>query len=262
MRGVSYRAGGGFVVLAIGDPSDRLLCEVRRQRPEVILCEERTLFESSSFALRIGGRCSEGFLNVSGQYSEFAEVSGVLLRPPRLWWPAPEFDLSDQMFVYHETVASWFAVFSSLGCPIVNRFGLGWWLQDLTYPLELRDGLSRTLGLPVGGDEIPPGRCLRPTAREDSNPLGSVYIAGGAAIPVPGWTCGLEGRFASSREALTVWQVATGIGLCRADFTRDDTVRLIHVDPFPLLETETEEAVTKIAIAILQPMAATREGAA
>ncbi len=250
------------MILAIGDPNDPLLREVRRQCPHVVVCDERTLFESSLFALRVDGCHSEGFLNVGGRNFELAEVSGVLLRPPRLWWPSLEFDLSDQMFVYHETIASWFAVFSSLDCPIVNRFGLGWWLQDLTYFLELRDRLSRALGLPADGDEIPPGGRLRPTSREDSNSLDSVYITGGTAILMPGCRRDLEGRFASGRQALAGWQAATGIGFCRADFTHEDPVRLLRVDPFPLLESETEDIVAQIATAILQPMAAAREEAA
>lgn len=253
------------MILLIGSHSDLLLREAHRlcresreTAMEVIQCEENSLFESCPFALEMGGR---GFLRIDGRQIDLADVTGVLLRLPRVWWPSSEFDLADQMFVYHETLASWFALLSSLECLVVNRFGLGWWLQDLTYPLDLRASLSRALGMPstaLGADEPASDGRLWPTARVDSECSSSVYIAGCAVIPAPGCSDEIVRRLRNRGEAISAWQAGTGISLCRVDFERQEVPRLRQVEAYPLLEGETASLVTRIAAATLENITAVR----
>ncbi len=251
------------MVLAIGKSSDALLREIHRQSgAEVILCEEAMLYESVPFALEKRGPESSGYLQVHGRTIGFGDLSGVILRPPRMWWPGDEYDLRDQMFVYHETAASWFAIFSSLECPVINRFGLGWWLQDLGYALELKASLSLALGLPATvHDEDPPilnGR-IWPTVRDAAASVASVYIAGSRVIGVPGSTGDLAEEIRRRGTALPAWQEETGISLCRVDFEHDDAIRIRHVETFPLLEDETAGLAARIASATLEHLTAGRE---
>src|SRR5690242_304862 len=126
------------MMLICGSGEDRLIQEILGlggAGSEIIHVEEPELFGSCAFALRRSAQVTQGFLQVAGRRVELKDLEGVVLRLPRNWYPTEEFDLQDQMFVYHETIASWFALLESLQCPVINRFGLGWWLHDLGYPV-------------------------------------------------------------------------------------------------------------------------------
>ena len=251
------------MVLAIGSSSDALLREIQQQSgAEVILCEEAVLYESVPFALEKRGPESSGHLQIHGRRIAFGDLTGVILRPPRMWWPGDEYDLRDQMFVYHETAASWYAVFSSLQCPVVNRFGLGWWLQDPGYALGLKARLSLALGLPsVDTDDDPSVRNGRiwPTARSSAASAASVYVAGSRVAGASSSDGGAAEAIRRRPDALREWQDETGISLCRVDFDCEGDVAVRHVETFPLLEGEPAELAARIASATLEHLTVARE---
>src|SRR5882724_10847231 len=116
------------MLLICGSTDDRLvqelMSEARRVGLPTELLTETMLFASCPFALRRQGNSVHGFLQRDGQRLDLDALRGVFLRLPRNWWPSADFDLSDRFFVYHETLASWFALLDSLRCPVINRFGL------------------------------------------------------------------------------------------------------------------------------------------
>jgi hypothetical protein len=145
---------------------------------------ECQMFSSCSFAFERNGRETTGFLQIDQQAKELRNICGAVLRLPRQCWPSVEFDLQDQMFVYHETIASWIALFDVLACPVINRFGLGWWLNDLTYPVRLCTSLARTVDLELckfDESHFGGGR-LWPTQRPDYKGVESIYRSGGHTI--------------------------------------------------------------------------------
>ena len=139
------------MLLICGNSDDRLIEKLLRLGEDAGWVprhlDENALLGGTSFAFERNGRHASGFFEIAGQSVGLDDVQGAILRLPRAWWPSAEFDLQDQMFVYHETMASWFALFDALECPVVNRCGLGWWLQDLGYPLELRASLADAIGV-------------------------------------------------------------------------------------------------------------------
>lgn len=255
------------MLLLLGDSADFLSLEVLLRcdeaglgREKVVACDEKTLFEALPFALRMDHSGCDGCLVIQGGSLALEEISAVLFRPQRWWWPPEEFDLQDQMFVYHETMASWFAICSALRCPVVNRFGLGWWLQDLNYPRQLALGFSDALGLalslPPASGGTPYGRLL-PAGPPDPVEAQSLYIAGPRLVPTSACSPALIQAIAGRRSALAGWQDETGITLCRADFTPGDTPRLRHLEVFPRLEDEertvTEELAGALFDALMRP---------
>ncbi len=214
-----------------------------------MLClDEQELFSKTSFAFEQNGTHSNGYLRMNGARVGLDEVSSVLLRVPRMWWPPEDLDLQDQMFVYHETSAAWFALLSSLQCPVINRFDLAWWLSDITYPDALVHDLGRRLKVHTRTDspaDLLPPRILPkmpiPTCT-------SVYVVGEAVIPresADRWT----GNWVREHlPAMATWQRENGVRLCRLDFDREDEeLHLRHIEIFPVLHEEPVELVQQIA---------------
>src|SRR5687768_8328623 len=110
--------------LVVGTEDDALAREVRRQAGAASiqnrLCSEADLID----------RCHEG-IGVDG-------LRGVLIRPQ------PRCSSADSA---PERLAALYSFLANAPCPVVNRVGLSWWVQDSSYPLQLRMQLTRALGL-------------------------------------------------------------------------------------------------------------------
>src|SRR5262245_2329799 len=100
------------MILMLGCIEDSLTAEVFRRMTvagsSVLQLAETDLFAATSFSFEISRADMCGFLQCGAQTLTTNEISSVLFRLPRTWWPAAEFDLQDQLFVYHETASSWF----------------------------------------------------------------------------------------------------------------------------------------------------------
>ena len=232
-----------------------MLARSRETKRDTVLLHEGELFSSCPFSFERRGQHARGFLRIRARIVNLEEIESVVLRLPRLWWPAEGFDLQDQMFVYHETIASWYALFESLHCSVLNRFGLGWWLQDGGYPIELRARLARGLGLTVSntGDDLVPAT-LKPTPRDSAVGVESVYRARGISVAAPGCGRDLAAYLVGVEEALWQWERETGIALYRIDFERNNGTRVKWVETYPLIEEEPTDVVTAVSTAALAGM--------
>jgi hypothetical protein len=246
------------MILFLSHPNDCLAVEVQRRARAAALpvrsIDESTLFTAVPFALRRSGRAQEGFVQLESGETPLSHLSGVFVRLPRVWWPSSEFDLQDQTFVYHETTAAWYCLLTTLACPVINRFSLGWWLHDMTYPEMLRNQLARRIGLETvaaAPGASPPGR-LYPLPASRSADAITVYAVGERLIPGSSRSSAVMPELARNADALRQWQREMGISLCRLDFESRDTLRVKHVEVFPLLEGEAAELVDQITAATLE----------
>jgi hypothetical protein len=248
------------MILVLGHSDDSLIREVRSQltgdRRPMLCLSEHELFSNISFAFEQSGTRSGGYLRIDGMRIRLNELSSVLVRLPRFWWPPDELDLQDQMFVYHETSAAWFALIASLGCPVVNRVDLAWWLSDITYPDALVHDLGRKLDVHTRAAplaEMLPARIL---PKMPNPSCSSVYVAGRAVIPREAMDRKTGDWLGQHLPALASWQRESGVELCRLDFDREgDDFCLQHVEIFPLLDEEPTDLVDQIAGATVEMLA-------
>jgi len=246
------------VILILGSHNDILASEVNRcsnvLNLPVQFVEENALFNTVQVAFERCGENLNGFVRINGCEIMFTHLSGVLVRLPHTWWPSSEFDLQDQMFVYHETTAAWFSLLSSLTCPMVNRFSLGWWVQDVNYLQLLRKRLATRLDLEITAPE-PTGSYISrliPTLPDNSSDLWCVYLVGEHIIPRSSQCYAVVSLLVQKASALTHWQEENGIVLCRLDFEHKQNIRLKHVEVFPLLDHERAALVAKITAATVE----------
>jgi len=234
------------MILILAEPDDPLAGSLQtrigeRGRP-VRRLSERELMEETPIALERQGRRFGGFLRLPGGDVRVQDLSGVVVRISRRWWPSPSFDPSDQMFVYHETTAALFCLLAGLSCPVINRFDLGWWLRDPAHPELLREELAERLGLrPDGMDG--PGSPRRPL---------SVYAVDGRLIPASGASAPLAERLSGLSAALASWQASSGLRICRLDLSGGDEPVLERLDPCPTLVDEAPAVTEQIAAAALE----------
>jgi hypothetical protein len=227
--------------LLIAEPADPIAGHLdrvlRSAGREVAWLDEGELF-TAPFWFRREGTEVGGAVRVGGRDVALGELRGVLLRPRRRWWPSESFDLKDQMFVYHETTASWFALLESLDCPVVNRFQLGWWLHDPGCVRELRRSLAAELALACASFEagVEQG-ALVPVPVDPAQAI-SVYLAGRRIVPRSEEGEEAARELERRREALDRWQRHHGVELCRLDFERAGGRRLRHVEAMPPLDGE------------------------
>jgi len=212
-----------------------------------------TLFGSTPFSTKRCGRDTSGFLTLNGIRIPYAEIKGVVIRLPLTWSLSYEFDLQDRMFVYHETLAAWFSTISNLACPVFNRFGLGWWLQDTTYHLRLLQRLAFQLAMTISTDtpSLFPAHSLffgSPNPCHDS-----AYLVGEKIIKREGEEDSLLFSFLSDKAAMLAdWQESEGILLSRLDFLRKgNQLQLSNIDPIPSLHTEHPGTIDRIAKTIV-----------
>jgi hypothetical protein len=246
------------MILILGDPADRLVLTVRRQLDalgvDMTTATEGELLGSTPLALESHEDGWSGYLCPGDDRLSLSDVSGVVLRLPRSWWPDPEFSLQDQMFVYHETTAAWFCLFANLRCPVMNRFGLGWWLREVNYPttlcLELADALG--IGIAYGRLLEPRPLQLDATGPPSAGDLEHVYAVGGRVISEKPESSEAAAMLDELGPELGQWQRASGILMCRLDFSRDGQNHLAYVEPSPRVEAESPQLVDRIAAAMVE----------
>lgn len=240
------------MILILAEPDDPLAGCIQTQIGErgrpVRRLSERELMEETPVALERDGRRFGGFLRLPGGDVHVQDVSGVLVRISRRWWPSPSFDPPDQMFVYHETTAALFCLLAGLSCPVINRFDLGWWLCDRAYPEQLREELGERLGLRLdrsdGVDEMAgPGTARRPL---------SVYAVDGRLIPASGAAAPMPDHLAGRSADLAAWQADSGLRICRLDLLDGDEPVLERLDPCPSLVDEAPGVTEQVAAAALE----------
>jgi hypothetical protein len=247
------------MILVCGSIEDALIKAIVQsdhpKKPEIVRVEEKDLFDRCQFALETIGDKRNGFLTLKDRKIEICALDGVILRLRRSWWPSRDFDLQDQVFVYHETIASWFALLDGLTCPIINHFGLGWWLHDPCYPIELRILLANILRLNVSDHHRQKkGAFLFPTARELDGTQ-SIYQIGRRLLPAPGCSSEILSHISGCTNLMARWEQETGILFSRFDFSQQAELQLEGIEVSPLLEGETTELVDEVARTILQTLA-------
>jgi hypothetical protein len=248
------------MILLLGNSDDVLVRSVEgllgsRGLPAQTVSES-DLFSNVPFAFEQRGPTFGGSLWLDGHETQLDDVSGVLVRLPRVWSPPPDFDLQDQVFIYHECGAAWYALIAGLGCPAVNRPALCGWVQDLTYPETLACGLAKRLALPVAA---PPaaapgmGRTV-PTRPPSAAHSISFYVVDGELIPRSADDKALADALALS--TVGEWQQENGLRFCRLDFELHGRVlKLAQVEGYPLLEEEPSDVVERVATAITEVLA-------
>jgi len=248
------------MILLLGHCDDALIREVSLRLcvggPSMVCLGEPELFSGTPFAFEQRRSGSSGYIRVGKTTIRLDEVSGVLLRLPRLWWPSADFDLQDQTFVYHECSAAWFALLASLGCPVINRFDLAWWLSDVTYPHALAHELGQRLGVPTRVEPPPDPLPPRILPAQPGEGCCSVYVAGQALIPRQPSDAAASDWLAQHSFGLARWQRESGTQLCRLDMERRGCdFFLQHVEIFPLLDTEPAALVNRITDATVEMLA-------
>ena len=222
---------------------------LKKKRGDIQFIDESTLFSKVQFSLHRRGQQIDGFLRLRGKRILLTDLSGVLLRLHRTWWPSPSLDLQDQVFIYHETIASWFSLFAALTCQVINRFPLGWWLQEVNSMEMLRLSLASRLHLrtTISGSPILAEYGLHPTPSSSSEDMTSCYIAGDHLIPSLRSGSRINTILSRRFPAIASWLEHDGITLCRLDF---EGAQLCRVEPSPLLDNEPTIIVDKIGKAI------------
>lgn len=245
------------MVLLLGNSDDALVNAVlhilNARGVPVQQISEPELFASAPFAFEQRARTFTASLHLNNLETQLQDLSGVLVRLPRSWSPPPDFDLQDQVFIYHESNAAWFALISGLRCSMVNRPSLAWWVHDLTYPETITQQLATRLALSLAASPLPPaglGR-LFPTRPPVSPHSASFYAVDGALIPCSADHLPFAPQIPASR--LEAWQKENGLRFCRLDFVCDNHVpKLTSVDVYPLLDDEPASVVDKVALAITE----------
>ena len=231
------------MILILAEPDDplanRAQDRLQRQGRPVRRLSEAELMAETPLAIERDGAGFGGFLRFADGDVPLRGLSGVLLRLRRRWWPASEFDPPDQMFVYHETTAAMFCLLSGLGCPVINRFDVGWWLCDPDYPAPLREELAARLGLPT-------------REPRDGDPPASVYAVDGRLIPAGRAATPYARRLAPQAGALADWQRSSGMRICRLDLAGGADPVLEKLDPCPALLGEAGPVADEVAAAAVE----------
>ncbi|HVT19364.1 MAG TPA: hypothetical protein VHQ90_24685 [Thermoanaerobaculia bacterium] len=252
------------MILILAEPEDAFAAAVERclraAGHATIRLREAELAEQTPFALtRVGTRVG-GFLRCRGEELRLDELSGVLVRLPRRWWPGQGFDAQDQMFVYHETTAALIALLAGLSCPVVNRCSLGWWLRDESCPALLREGLPRSTSWSAelgpfaasAGGSLEPGP-LAASPDEQSGSAGSgrvsVFMVGEKLIAASPAAAAGAAWLAGENRSLAGWQRSTGISFCRLDLPAAGEPAISGLDIAPSLQAEPPELVERVGAA-------------
>lgn len=241
------------MILLVGSSTDPLITTVNQcletAQARVRVIDESELFETVPFGLEINGSARAGFVRIDDGEMPLTDLTAVVLRPQRKWWPSENYSLKDQLFIYHETVAAWLTLLSGLTCPVINRFEMGWWLQDLNYPARLRSELAARLGC----DLTPCSPQFADLHHAVSGPpaVGErrrcVYLVGSRLIHSQTSSESCVDWLTQRASAVGAWQREHGIGLCRLDFDGDDPLTLAHVEISPSMEGEPALLIAQIA---------------
>ncbi|MFZ1220543.1 MAG: hypothetical protein WAO00_14715 [Chthoniobacterales bacterium] len=209
------------------------------------------------FAFNRSGRKTSGYLKIAGEHIPIQSISSVLVRFRREWWPERGLDTQDQIFVYHETTAAWFNLLTYLPCPVINRFSLAWWLQDLNYPLLLAKLFSEQLDIPTVPLEpsLSYGVRLLPTNPDASPNTASLYLVGKELFPRTDAAKAILPLLRRKRNALPKWQRNNEISFCRLDFELRPRPLLKYIETFPLFQHETKSVVKKVVTTLAEMLA-------
>ena len=242
--------------LLIGNLEDDLVAQIymyfeSRSYPTMIVSEEM-LFNQSQFALIQNNIEIQGYIFTNGINIPFQELSSVYVRPRRSWTPSNEFDDEDHEFVFHETIAAWVSLLSSLPCPVVNRFDLGWWLGDPVYLLNLRNHIASLINIDSKLSEYQDEKIVCSKSYNDPICNASIYLAGKQLIPQSNLSANLLMPIEQYRSVLFDWQRATQTWLIRLDFVLTPHLSLVNVEPFPNLNEESPELTKDIVMSLTE----------
>jgi hypothetical protein len=224
------RQNGSFLVL--GSKQDLFAQEVCRRYDTAVWCNEDELVQARPVLFQTSRKIAAGFLVIGGTAIALHQLRGVLVRL-RDWGPSKSLGLQEQVEVYQETTASWYAALAALSCPVINRFGLSWWVRDASYPLELRGELAAALGIPE-----------QETGETEK---GSVYVCGSVIRRASDDAARFEQYLHENSESLQQWQANTGVHLCRIDFSAGESLKVDYVEPFPLFDNEPSALLEEVA---------------
>jgi hypothetical protein len=214
---------------------------------------ERDLF-TAPFALRMKKDCKDGYIVINEKKIGFSKIDGILLRLPRFWWPSQDFDLKDQIFIYHETIAAWYSLLWHLDCPIINKFDLGWWLNDVNYPILIKEKLARYLHINTVQSEfnsyVQSDR-IYPSFPGNLPNVKSAYIVGKKIIHrTESGRLLLDSYLRENFDNLSSRLKENGIIFCRLDFecdeNKEDGLKIRYVETFPLVNNEDRYILQKI----------------
>ncbi len=228
------RASDGLVLLLAerDDPLARAIVEqvrARGWRHEIV--DEEAMFRMP-FAWHGGRGRPTGWLSLADDRRvPLDTIRSVMVRLRRRWWPSTELHLQDQVFVYHESTAAWSNLLTHLPCAVINRFPLGWWLQDQAF----HQRMQRTFGdlLRLDRDNTPWGR--------------RIYVVGDQVIAhgSRGSTIDLLNR---SPSALSAWQAETGIRFLSVRLAEDPaSTPRFEIDLCPAMAGEPADVVRAVA---------------
>lgn len=246
------------MIMVVSGPDDVLAPEVtRRLRAagrSVYDIREEALFSTVPVVWERHGQTVAGFLQREDGPLPLTAISAILLRLPRAWSPSLDLSLQDYTFVYHETMAAWLCIFASLTCPMVNRFAIGWWLNDVTYPVVLRKELAAVLRIALAPHSTVPLPCRAASAGTVSAvpPLTSVYLLDERIIAGAAADAAVLRLLARQRTGLTRWQHTHGVRLCRLDFTCMPRLQLVDVDICPRVDSEPSYVLDRLCAATVE----------
>ncbi|HET8549421.1 MAG TPA: hypothetical protein VFL57_15520 [Bryobacteraceae bacterium] len=166
----------------------------------------------------------------AGRRVRASDIAGVLCRLPACWWSA------GYSGVYQERIGAWYTLLCELPCPVVNRFGLSWWLDQEGYALQLSLYLNAAL------------TNTRQAAAHASGPA-AVYMVGPALIPGSGESRFMADRLRGDVPVLRHWQNETGVVFAKLTFGAD-RAKPVAVDPCPDCSAESAEITGQLADAV------------
>ena len=243
-------------LLLIGEASDSLLRELAEQanslglRPHLV--SEQCLYEHVEMCHHISDETVGIELTLSGEVCRGSDLAGVVFRPLRKWWPPSALDIQDQLFVYHETNATWFSLLRGLPCRVLGRGDLDSWLGDPT----LEDRLRKSLELQLQSE------CLESTFRfphqnpgPHSDPVDAtqtVYVVGREVLCSGATDAAVPAALAKCIGPISSWLRRHDLGCISLTVSSQNIPAIYNVDPLPQFNSETPEIVGKVAMRLLE----------
>jgi hypothetical protein len=171
---------------------------------------------------------------------KFSQIDGILLRPLRRWIPPAALKINDLPFVYSETLSAWFSMLSTLSTPLVNRYGIGWWLHDANYEIQLLQNLSSCTSIPVCPSEFfnQNNTLVKPLN------LQSIYLIGNKIFYPNNTSKIIVALVEQNYDTIIAWAKKIGIAFCSIDFEKKHNIELRNVNVFPIINHGTDNVRT------------------
>ena len=167
---------------------------------------------------------------------KFSNIDGIVFRPSRSWIPSA-ININDLPFIYNETLSAWFSMLSTLSTPVVNRYGIGWWLHDVNYDIQLLQNLSSYTHIPI----CPSDFFNRNTTLDKSSTFQSIYLIG-KKIFYPNNISKVTFELTEKNyDKIILWGEKNGIIFCRIDFEKKYEIELKNIDIFPIINYWKDE---------------------